>query len=89
MKPVRRAKRSRNQIILAILSLLSEGARTKTNIVYGLNLNFQAANRYLETLVEKRMVVWNETTGLWQITPAGKDCHKKLRKSMKTIEAVL
>jgi predicted transcriptional regulator len=89
MKPARCAKRSRNQIILAILGLLSKGDCTKTSIVYGINLNFQAANRYLETLVEKRLIVWCETSGLWKITPAGEDCRRLLQKHLNAIEAVL
>lgn len=82
-------KRSRIQIILEILALLEKGERSKTSIVYQTNLNFRTADRHLENLVEKGLIVWSETTGLWGITPAGEQCRATLERSLAAIEAVL
>jgi predicted transcriptional regulator len=89
MEPAKRKKRTRGEITLAILNLLHEEDRTKTTIVYGLNLNFRTADSYLELLVKNRAVAWNERTNRWYLTPAGEDCRKTLRKSLKAIEAIL
>ena len=82
-------KRPRVQIILEILTLLKKGERSKTNIVYQANLNFPAADRHLTHLVEKGLIVWSETTRLWNITPAGEQCLATLARSLAAIEAVL
>ena len=82
-------RRSRSQIVLAILDLLAAQDRLKTEIVYQLNLNFRTANHYLERLVEVGSVAWNERTRKWYLTPAGEDCRKTLKKSLKAIEALL
>ena len=82
-------KRSRIQIILEILALLEKGERSKTSIVYQTNLNFPAADRHLTHLVEKGLIVWSETTRLWNITPAGEQCLATLERGLAEIEAVL
>jgi len=91
MRPVenKRIRRSRERIILDILDFLAAEDRHKTAIVYSLNLSFVVTNRHLERLVETGSVAWNERTRKWYLTPAGEDCRKALKKSLKTIEAIL
>ena len=72
-------KRSRGQIILAILDLLAAQDRLKTEIVYQANLNFRTIDRYLEKLVEGGLVAWNTRTRAWYVTLAGKEAADHLR----------
>ncbi|MCK9569578.1 winged helix-turn-helix domain-containing protein [Candidatus Pacearchaeota archaeon] len=78
-------KRSRGQILLAILDLLAAQDRLKTEIVYQANLNFRTIDRYLEKLVEAGNVSWNERTRMWYLTESGREaaCH------LREIEAIL
>ena len=48
-------RRTRVEIILSILENSVEGA-SKTKIVYGSNLNFNLASRYLSLLLEKDLI---------------------------------
>ena len=78
-------RRSRGQILLAILDLLAAQDRLKTEIVYQVNLNFRTIDRYLETLVEAGNVSWNERTRMWYLTESGREaaCH------LREVEAIL
>ena len=78
-------KRSRGQIILAILDLLAVRDRLKTEIVYQANLNFRTIDKYLETLVEAGNVAWNERTRMWYLTTAG----RKAAAHLQEVEAIL
>lgn len=78
-------KRSRGQIVLAILDLLAAQDRLKTEIVYQANLNFRTIDRYLEKLVEAGNVSWNERTRMWYLTTAGREAVDHLRE----VEAIL
>jgi predicted transcriptional regulator len=91
MMPVenKRKRRYRERIILDILDFLAVEDHCKTDIVYNVNLNFRVTNRYLERLVEIGSVAWNERNRKWYLTPAGQDCRKALKRSLKTIEAIL
>lgn len=89
MRPEKRVRRSRERIVLDILDSLAVRDHRKTELAYELNLNFRLANRHLERLVETGSVAWNERTNHWYLTPAGEDCRKTLRKSLKAIEAIL
>jgi len=48
-------RRNKFDIIIAILDVVSGGAN-KTKIVYKANLNFNLATKYLDLLLEKRLV---------------------------------
>ena len=72
-------KRSRGQIVLAILDLLAVQDRLKTEIVYRVNINFRMATSCLQTLVEEGLVAWNSRTRTWYITLAGKEAADRLR----------
>ncbi len=48
-------RRTKFDIVIAILDVVSVGA-TKTKIVYGANLNFNLATKYLDFLLEKGLV---------------------------------
>ena len=78
-------KRSRGQIVLAILDLLAAQDRLKTEIVYQANLNFRTIDRYLEKLVEAGNVAWNERNRRWYLTTAGREAIDHLRE----VEAIL
>ena len=72
-------RRTRGQIVLAILDLLAAQDRLKTEIVYQANLNFRLIDHILEKMVEGGLVAWNERTRAWHITLAGKDAADHLR----------
>ena len=78
-------KRSRAQIVLAILDLLAAQDRLKTEIVYQVNLNFVTIDRYLEKLVEAGNVAWNERNRRWYLTTAGREAVDHLRE----VEAII
>ncbi|RLG29326.1 hypothetical protein DRO03_07540 [Methanosarcinales archaeon] len=61
-------RRSKFDIIIAILDVVSGGA-TKTKIVYKANLNFNLATKYLDLLLEKRLVRINGSS--YEITEEG------------------
>jgi len=48
-------RRSRFEIVGGILSLTRDGAR-KTSIIYRANLNFNVVNRYLDLLIQERLI---------------------------------
>ena len=62
-------RRSRTDIAVNILRVATNGAK-KTQIVYAVNLNFNIANKYLEMLNEKELVV--QENGLFITTDKGK-----------------
>lgn len=78
-------RRSRGQVLLAILDLLAAQDRVKTEIVYQVNLNFRTVDRYLEKLVEAGNVGWDERNRRWYLTESGREaaCH------LREIEAIL
>ena len=78
-------RRSRAQILLAILDILAAQDRLKTEIVYQANLNFKMTDRYLETLVEAGNVGWNERNRRWYLTESGREAADHLRE----VEAIL
>jgi predicted transcriptional regulator len=49
-------RRSSVEILMEILNLIENGRETKTAIVYGANLNFTVAKKYIQLLVEKGLV---------------------------------
>jgi predicted transcriptional regulator len=78
-------RRSRGQIVLAILDLLTIQGRLKTQIVYLVNINFKMATSCLQTLVEEGLVAWDSRTRAWYITLAGKEA----ADHMRAVEAIL
>jgi len=68
------SKRSRYGIILAILQVTVNGA-TITKIVYGANINFKMAQKYLEYLTENGFIEIYEKDS--------KKCYRKTEKGLK------
>lgn len=64
-------------IIVAILGTVKGGA-TKTKIVYGANLNFNLATKYLDLLEEKRLI--RVASRVYEITEGGKKFLKKAKE---------
>ena len=64
-------------IIVAILGTV-EGGATKTKIVYGANLNFNLATKYLDLLEEKRLI--RAASRVYEITEEGKKFLKKAKE---------
>ncbi len=62
-------RRSREKILAEILEVCLEGAR-KTRIVYQVNLNFQVASQYLETLIKQDLIKMSD--GKYKTTEKGK-----------------
>lgn len=73
-------KRSRQMIILEILAACVSGSN-KTRIVYGANLNFRVADRYMNLLVERDLIAAKQgIPKLYETTERGKDLLKSLRQ---------
>ena len=70
-------RRCKFDIIIAILDVVSGGAN-KTKIVYGANLNFNLATKYLDLLQEKKLVRINGN--IYEITEEGEIFLKKAKK---------
>ena len=70
-------RRSKFDIVIAILDVLSGGA-TKTKIVYKANLNFKLAKKYLDFLLEKGLVRTDGSS--YEITDEGKTFMKKAKE---------
>ena len=66
--------RSRREQQMDMLLLLKEEDRIQTALMYGCNLDHRRVTSYLQELVEKSLVAWNERTGRYCLTIAGKDC---------------
>ena len=64
-------------IIVAILGMV-EGGATKTKIVYGANLNFNLATKYLDLLEEKRLI--RAGSRVYEITEEGETFLKKAKE---------
>jgi len=64
-------------IIVAILGMV-EGGATKTKIVYGANLNFNLATKYLDLLEEKRLI--RVDSRVYEITKEGETFLKKAKE---------
>ena len=80
-------KRSRQQIMLAILDLCTGDGAIKTRIVYKCNLNFRTARGYLDELQKAGLFEvirqpCNKTTGdIYRTTPRGITAAEMLRAS--------
>jgi predicted transcriptional regulator len=75
-------KRSKDEIMIRILTVCSEGAG-KTRVVYQSNLNFKTINPYLELLVKNGMIEIKEgQIKIYKTTAKGKE----LLKSFKVIQ---
>ncbi len=70
-------RRSKFDIVIAILDVVSGGA-TKTKIVYGANLNFNLATKYLDLLQERGLIRTDSST--YEITKEGKTFLEKARE---------
>lgn len=71
-------KRSRFEIFVAILKITVDGANM-TKIVYGANINFKMAQKYLEYLLDNDFVTVSSQNGkkTYSTTDKGKDFVKK------------
>ena len=63
--------RDRLQIIADILSMASVQATKKTHVMYGVNLSFTLASKYLRVLLEAKLITCN--SNLYEITDKGLD----------------
>lgn len=63
-------RRSKTAISVEILRAALEGAK-KTHIVYGANINFEVANRYLSLLKEKGLI--EQKGNIYVTTEKGKE----------------
>ena len=79
-------RRTRIEIILSILENSVEGA-SKTRIVYGSNLNFNLASRYLSLLLEKDLIsVDAGDKRIYRTTEKGAELLKKGKEILIEIE---
>jgi predicted transcriptional regulator len=77
-------RRGRVEIMMNILDKASSGVN-KTKIVYGANLNFNMAKRYLPLLIERGLIaqVNGDNCVLFKITERGKEIlrdYKRIRE---------
>lgn len=79
-------RRGRIEIIMAILNKTSKGVN-KTKIVYGANLNFNMAERYLPLLMKRGLVLRldGERGQVYEITEKGREVLKNYKEIKKSI----
>ncbi len=73
-------RRSKFDIVIAILEVVSGGA-TKTKNIYNANLNFNLAKKYLDFLLEKGLVRTNGSR--YEITGEGKTVPENAKELQK------
>ena len=73
-------RRSKFDIVIAILEVVSGGA-TKTKNIYNANLNFNLAKKYLDFLLEKGLVRTNGSR--YEITGKGKTVPENAKELQK------
>ena len=80
-------RRGHLEIMAKILEVVSHGGATKTSIVYKANLNFALAQKYLEHLESKGVVVRSPKGGgtVYRLTPKGVDALDALRKTLDVL----
>lgn len=71
-------RRGKIDIIENILEILKSGGSSKTKIVYGANLNFKRAERYLFLL--HRMGLITNSTKIYYITMSGREYLEKVNE---------
>jgi predicted transcriptional regulator len=62
-------RRGRLEVIKNILEVIHQQKCSKTRVVYQANLNFKAANPYLDKLIEKGLI--SKVERIYSITPRG------------------
>jgi predicted transcriptional regulator len=62
--------RSRTDIITAILATSTQGA-TKTRIMYGAYLSYAQAKEYLDFLVTRKLLVYDEDARVYRLSEIG------------------
>jgi len=66
--------RSKLEQQIEILLMLDQEDCLQSDIMYGCKLTHIRLVNLLQELVEKSLVAWNERTGRYYLTIAGKDC---------------
>ena len=66
--------RSKLEQQMEILLLLEKEDRLQTDLMYGCKLTHVRLVNLLQGLVEKALIAWNDRTGSYYLTIAGKDC---------------
>ena len=74
--------RRRLDIIADILRVVSEGAR-KTHIMYQCNLSYALLNRYLEEVLESRLVRKEDGNRQYVVTGKGRQFLKRLKRYLE------
>ena len=57
---IQHPRRNQLEIVAQLLGIASQGGATKTSLVYKANLNFKLAQKYLDELENKGMIVRHE-----------------------------
>ncbi len=81
-----RERRGRIEIMMDILDEASGGVN-KTGIVYGANLNFNMAKRYLPLLMKRGLIVRLDGEGgdVYEITERGQEVLKNYKEIKKFV----
>lgn len=81
-------KRSRLEIYLDILKVISKGTRKPTRIMYRTNLSWKPLMNILQSLVDQALIVKNEDSGhvLYGITKKGRNVLEYFSRAMEAIE---
>ncbi len=64
--------RSKEEIVADILSVVAERPK-KTHIMYRANLSYTLLCKYLNLLIETRLVTYEKKTGIYALSPKGED----------------
>ena len=85
---IQRPRRNQLEIVARLLGIASQGGATKTSLVYKANLNFKLAQRYLDELETKGMIVRHErelgTT--YACTERGREALRNISQTLDFME---
>ena len=81
-------KRSRLEIYLDVLKVISKGTHKPTRIMYRTNLSWKPLMKILESLVDQALIVKNENNGhvVYGIAQKGRNVLEYFSRAMESIE---
>jgi predicted transcriptional regulator len=81
---IQRPRRTQFEIVAQLLGIASQGGATKTSLVYKANLNFKLAQRYLDELESKGMIVRRdgELGTIYTCTERGREALRNISQTL-------
>ena len=81
-------KRSRLEVYLDILKVISNGTHKPTRIMYGANLSWKPLMKALESMLEQGLINADEKHATYTITEKGRDVLHYFDKAVSLIQTM-